>query len=197
MYSATLDNTMVSVKMILMKPLPTIQLFDAYLANRGLRLEAVVVGGAALGLLGVVTRQTHDCDILFPALPEPVRQAANEFAAARRREGDVLGDNWLNNGPASLVNDLPADWQARLQMAFQGKAITLRCLGRLDLLRSKLFALCDRGTDLKDCLSLAPTKEEIDQIQPWLAERDGNPDWPAHVEETLSDLLERLGRGSP
>jgi len=180
-----------------MKPLATIRLFDAYLADRGLRLEAVVIGGAALGLLSIVTRQTHDCDILFPAVPEPIRKAANEFAAVRRREGDILGDDWLNNGPASLVNDLPADWQARLQMAFQGKAIILRCLGRMDLLRSKLFALCDRGTDLKDCLALAPTKEEIDQIQPWLAERDANSGWPAHVAETLSDLLTRLGHGAP
>ena len=45
--------------MIPMRPKETIEQFDAYLAEQGLALSAVVVGGAALGLLGVVSRQTR------------------------------------------------------------------------------------------------------------------------------------------
>ena len=49
-----------------MKPRETLAAFDRYLAARDLRLEAVVIGGAALNLLGVVARPTKDCDILSP-----------------------------------------------------------------------------------------------------------------------------------
>jgi hypothetical protein len=57
-------------------PRPTIEAFDAWLAARCLRLDAIVVGGAALALLGVTDRQTRDFDILHPELPEEVAQAA-------------------------------------------------------------------------------------------------------------------------
>jgi hypothetical protein len=51
-----------------MRPRQTLTAFDAYLAQRGLRLEAVVIGGTALNLLGIVVRPTDDCDILHPPL---------------------------------------------------------------------------------------------------------------------------------
>ncbi len=167
--------------------------FDRYLAARSLRLEAVVIGGAALNLLGVVSRPTKDCDILHPALPREILEAARAFAAEARSRGDTLDDDWLNNGPASLAQHLPAHWQARLQTVFIGQALLLRCLGRDDLIRSKLFALCDRGLDLPDCVALAPTPDELATILPWLERQDANPDWPAHVRTTLADLAKRLG----
>ena len=57
------------------------------------------------------------------------------------------------------------------------------------MLRSKLFALCDRGIDLADCIALAPTIGELAALRPWLDRQDGNPDWPAHVGEVLSDVF--------
>jgi hypothetical protein len=71
----------------------------------------------------------------------------------------------------------------------------LSTLGRPDLLKSKLFALCDRGTDLPDCLALAPTAEELADCVPWLEVRDGNELWPEHVRTTVADLARRLGHG--
>ena len=65
----------------------------------------------------------------------------------------------------------------------------------MDLLRSKLFALCDRALDLPDCVALAPTPGELDAILPWLEERDGNPEWPTHVRAVLDDFARRLGHG--
>jgi len=67
-------------------------------------------------------------------------------------------------------------------------AIVLLTLSRLDLLRSKLFGLCDRA-------ALAPTRSELEAIEPWLAEQDGNPDWPRHTQDVLEDLRKRLGHG--
>ena len=173
----------------------TISRFDAFLAARGLLLDGVVVGGTALGLLGVVSRQTRDCDILYPALSADILEAARAFAAQRRADGDALADDWLNNGPSSLADVLPEGWQTRTIVVFAGSAVTLRSLGRADLLRSKLFALCDRGIDLGDCLALQPTRAELRKLSAWLEVRDAHPDWPAHVRETLVDLGRRLGHG--
>jgi len=128
-----------------MLPRETIARFDSFLHERGLGLEAVVVGGAALGLLGVTDRQTRDVDVLQPA--------------------------------------------------FSGTALTLRALGRTDLLKTKLFALCDRGTDLPDCVALEPTADELAEAQAWVALQDANPGWPDHVQRALDDLRGRLGHG--
>jgi len=178
-----------------MNPRETLSAFDQFLADRALHLDAVVVRGAALNLLGVVSRPTKDCDILHPQLPPAIAEAARAFAAELRGRGQVLADDWLNNGPASLADQLPPRWQRRLQTVFTGQAIILRSLGREDLLRAKVFALCDRGIDLGDCLALAPTMAELAAILPWLEQQDVNPDWPAHVRATMEDLGRRLGHG--
>jgi hypothetical protein len=178
-----------------MEPRQVLMSFDSFLAERGLRLEAIVIGGAALNLLGLVSRPTRDCDILHPQLPAAILDAARRFAVETRGRGEVLRDDWLNNGPASLTDVLPAGWQERLQPAFSGRALLLRSLGRQDLLKSKLFALCDRGTDLADCMALAPTEDELNAALSWLEAQDAHPDWPAHVRATLEDLTRRLGHG--
>jgi hypothetical protein len=179
----------------IMLPRPTIEAFDAYLAARSLRLDAIVVGGSALALLGVTDRQTRDFDILHPELPEHIAAAARAFAAQLRGDGVELADTWLNNGPMQLAEVLPDGWRLRVQLAFAGAALTLTTLGRADLLKTKLFALCDRGIDLADCIALAPTVEELVDAEPWLATQDANPSWPDHVRATLEDLRGRLGHG--
>ena len=181
--------------MIPVRPRDLLESFDAFLLTRGLRLEAVVIGGAALNLLGFVSRVTKDCDILHPDLPPSIQEASRAFARERRAQGEEVQDDWLNNGPAQLAKQLPANWNHRLQPAFNGKALTLSALGRADLLKSKLFALCDRGLDLADCVSMKPTSEELAEAIPWLESQDANRDWPAHVRATLADVGRRLGHG--
>ena len=169
--------------------------FDQYLTERRLQFDAVVIGGAALNLLGVVSRLTKDCDILHPEIPREIAEASRAFAIELRAQGGTLQDNWLNNGPTSLAGQLLPRWENRLQAVFVGKAIYLRCLGREDLLCAKLFALCDRGIDLRDCIALAPSVNEMEKVLPWLEQQDANPDWPAHVRATIADLRKRLGHG--
>ena len=176
-----------------MRPKEIIAKFDKFLDQRGLAFEAVAIGGAAMGLLGLVNRHTKDCDILHPDLPVAIVAAAQEFATIMRKEGEPLQDDWLNNGPASVGELLPSGWQGRLRPLFSGKAITLTTLGRSDLLLTKLFGFCDRATDLGDCLALKPTKEELKAATPWLQKQDAHTGWPAHVEESLRDLSKRLG----
>lgn len=139
-----------------MDPRITLRAFDAFLAARGLRLEAVITGGAALNLLGVVTRPTRDCDVIQPELPAAVVQASRAFAAEMSAKGAPLEHDWLNNGPQSLVPLLPPDWQSRTTIAFAGRAIELRSLGRPELIATKIFALCDRAIDLRTALRSLP-----------------------------------------
>ena len=168
---------------------------DRHLAARGLSFDAVVIGGSALGLLGVIDRQTRDFDVLAPSLPLEISDAAKDFAKAQRDLGVDLADDWLNNGPIQLREVLPPDWRSRVQPLFKGAAWSLETLGRADLLMTKLFALCDRGTDLPDCLALVPAEAELAAATPWLVLQDGNPDWRAHVVATIDDLGRRLGHG--
>ena len=176
-----------------MYPRETLQAFDALLGVRGIRLEGVVIGGAALSLLGIISRETKDFDILSPPLDAGVLDASKDLAAQVRRKGGVLSDQWLNNGPATLASDLPAGWEARLQLVFRGECIELHTLGRSDLLKAKVFALCDRGIDLADCIALRPTATELADLLPWLEVRDLHPGWPAHARETVADMGRRLG----
>ena len=178
-----------------MLPRLTIEAFDAWLAARSLRFDAIVVGGSALALLGITDRQTRDVDILHPELPEEIAMAAREFAAHLRGEGVELADDWLNNGPMELAEVLPDGWPRRVEVVFTGISLTLTTLGRADLLKTKIFALCDRGTDLADCIAMAPTAVELEEAEPWLSEQDSNPLWPDHVRATLDDLRGRLGHG--
>ncbi len=178
-----------------MQPSITIPAFDAFLATRGLRLEAVVIGGAALNLLGVVNRETRDCDVLAPPLSEEIRAAARDFARERRSAGEVLRDDWLNNGPEMLARQLPPGWVQRAEPLYSGRALVLRSLARPDLLKTKLFAFCDRRTDLGDCLALAPAPAELADALPWVEAQDANEQWPEYVRQLFDELGRRLGHG--
>lgn len=136
-------------------------------------LPRPTIGGSALGLMGIIQRPTRDFDILVPELPPAIVSAARDFAKAQRHAG----------------------WRERVQLVFEGRVLVLSTLGRPDLLKSKLFELCDRGTDLPDCIALAPTTEELAECVPWLELQDGNELWPTHVRATVTDLARRLGHG--
>lgn len=127
-------------------------------------------------------------------LPEPIANAARDFAKLQRAEGRII-DDWLNNGPSQLGDVLPAGWRDRIEPLFKGEAITFSVLGRPDLLKSKLFALADRGSDIEDCIALKPTPEELAECQPWLEQQDGNEMWRTHIHDVLAKLGERLGHG--
>ncbi|NBQ33574.1 MAG: hypothetical protein EBU21_16760 [Proteobacteria bacterium] len=170
--------------------------FDQFLVERGLVLDAVIVGGTALVLLGIISRATKDVDVLYPNLSPDVIGAAREFARQRRATGETLVDDWLNNGPHAIIPDLPPDWMQRVNPVYEGQALTIAVPDRPELLATKLFALCDRGTDLADCLALDPSAAELATVLPWLVSRDAHVGWPAHVRETIADLAGRLAHGN-
>lgn len=178
-----------------MKPKEMLVQFDLFLADREVRFEAVVIGGAALALLGVITRETQDCDVLDPSIPEAIATAAREFSQEISARGEDLREDWLNNGPEALKQVLPEGWLQRIKPLYSGAALQLQTLGRADLLKTKLFAYCDRGQDLSDCVALRPTQAELLEAADWLQNQDAHAEWPTHVERTLAALARRLGYG--
>lgn len=171
-------------------PSEIIPLFDNYLSERQLAFSAIAIGGAALSILGVVSRSTRDVDLLEPMIPEPVAAAARSFAAKH-----ALSADWFNSGPTSLLQHLPPNWRARVQLLYAGKSLHLSTLGRIDLIRSKLWAMCDRMRDVEDLVALKPDDQEVELAVAWVKPLDLNPNWPHHVETMALALLRRLGRG--
>jgi len=179
--------------MIIMKPTDFIPKFDAYLAQKKLAFQGVIIGATALNLLGTVTRETMDCDVLDPTIPQDILKAATDFARLEKIPESALKENWFNNGPIDVAKYLPDGWRARVVPVFQGKALKLFTLGRHDLLCSKLDALCARATDFNDCVAMKPTPVELQNCFEWVCERDANPEWPVHVESEFKRLARKLG----
>ncbi len=167
--------------------------FGVYLEERNLHFEVTIIGGAALLAMGVIDRATQDVDCLDPDIPREILDASVAFAQTYAGTGAPLREDWLNNGPKDLRGDLPAGWRDRIVSLHKTKGIRIRTLGRPDLLKTKLFAFCDRQKDEQDCVALAPTAKELHESLPWVVERDGNPLWLEHVRTSLQALAERIG----
>lgn len=158
--------------------------FDLYLKKRGLSFTATIIGGAALNIMDVTNRNTKDIDCIDPEIPDAIKKAAIEFAKTHP-DLNLNANKWLNNGPISILKDLDKDWKHKTQIIFQGKAIQLSTLDRVSLLKTKLFAYCDRDTDFDDCVMLRPSKKELELCFDWVLERDGSEFWPAQVKNNL------------
>jgi hypothetical protein len=134
----------------------------------------VILGGAALNLLGVVARTTTDVDILAVArpgdpaiqreiseppvpLPESLRRAVRLVA-----EDMALAPDWLNAGPAlQWRTGLPPGLAGRIQWRQYGDALDVGIVSRYDLIFFKLFAAADdigtAGVHYQDLIALEPT----------------------------------------
>lgn len=179
----------------MIKPKDILEKFDVFLEKQQLQFSAIAIGGAALSILGIITRQTQDIDILDPLIPDEILAASKEFASQFNIEKTSLNENWLNHGPESLKNYLRPGWKNRLRPLFTGKNIQLLTLGRIDLIGTKVLAYCDREFDFQDCIDLKITKVEMLEILDWVKAYDTNPNWPNHVDSQVKILAERLGYG--
>jgi hypothetical protein len=162
--------------------------FDKFLLTKNLKFEAIAIGATPLILMDVISRRTRDVDFIDPKIPKNILDASIEFSHLY----DDLRDDWFNNGPISIIENLTVGWRNRIIKIFTGEALNIYTLGRMDLLKTKLFAYCDRAKDFDDCIALAPTESELFEAIDWVKDQDINPDWPKHVEEAFSDLKSRL-----
>ena len=164
------------------------QALNGELKASGLERHLIICGGAALIALGVIARETRDVDVLEPVLDRALLDAA---ARVGRKLG--LSDQWLNNGPRALTETLPKGWQARCTDLFQGDALRIKSLGRLDLIFTKLDAAASRVDDIRDLVRLKPTPDELAAAEAWALRQDASEIWPKIVSECLAELKKRLG----
>jgi hypothetical protein len=157
------------------------------LQARGLRYRIVAVGGAAMNLLGFVTRATSDVDILaFGALdthaghgiiepPEPLPDQLRYAAEAVAREMGLRAD-WLNAGAASQwKTGLPSGLASRIEWRSYA-ALDVGLVGRLDLIYFKLYAAADHtgpgSVHFQDLVALAPSDAEFTEARRWVLSQD-------------------------
>jgi hypothetical protein len=155
------------------------------LAAEGVEVRLVVVGGAALNLLGVVERTTRDVDViaiatpipggmrLVPPVPMPPILARGIATVARDLQ---LAPNWMNVAVAGQwQTGLPSGMDGRLSWR-QFASLWVGLAGRRDLIAFKVYAAADQtGPDsrhMQDLLALAPTDAELRHAAEWIATQD-------------------------
>ena len=171
----------------------TLTIFSALneeLKQLNIKRELAICRGAALIALKIVKRGTKDVDVLKPKIDHSLNQAA-EIVADKFK----LARNWLNNGPAMLVNELPEDWESQCTLAYSGSNLIVKSIGRRDLIYSKLYAAADRIDDIEDLVSLNPSETELEHARQLVLKQDASDFWPEIVEECLTQLRRRLKHG--
>jgi hypothetical protein len=152
-----------------------LRLLGDVLQERGLSYELVAAGGSALLLLGVLERPTRDLDVVAVVVGRRY-VAANPLPRALLKAvqdvGDTLGvgDDWLNPGPASLLElGLPEGFAERVETRRFGP-LTLHLASRSDQICFKVYAATDQGPASKhfnDLNALVPTRDELIRGARW------------------------------
>ncbi|HEX8243063.1 MAG TPA: hypothetical protein VF541_06200 [Longimicrobium sp.] len=165
-------------------------------------VAVVVVGGATLHLLGLVTRTTQDVDViaravtpvgedpvvLMPAdpLPEPLARA---IARVSRDFG--LPADWMNTAVARQWSQGLPPWLAEdLEWRRYG-ALQVGLAGRRTLIALKLFAAVDqslRSVHAQDLIALAPTDAELDEASGWVLTQDASHVFPQLVSQVVQHV---------
>jgi len=168
----------------------------AVLQQRRTVYSLLVVGGGGLLLLRLIDRPTGDLDVVGLAdngnyvkvevLPQPLAEAALQVAQALD-----LPDDWLNTGPASLMDfGLPAGWEDRIEVRQYG-GLEVHIPSRFDQECFKLYAAVDRGPDdkhFKDLRLLEPSPEELRTAARWTVTHDPSEGFRKELIGCLSTL---------
>ena len=169
-------------------------ILGAILEDRRTPYELLAIGGSSLLLLGLIDRPTGDLDIIallesgifrkLDQLPEPLSTAAEQVAAAVG-----LAENWLNTGPASLMDfGLPKGWEGRVVTRQYG-GLSLNLPAREDQICLKLYV--DRGPNDKhfeDLMNLDPTENDLIFAARWTVTQDPSLGFRGELFKCLSAL---------
>lgn len=170
--------------------------------RRTVHYDLVVCGGSALLATKIVSRSTHDVDVLarknpdgeiFRAhpLPEELLQAAGEVARELSLES-----GWLNSSASFHFPDfhaLPNAFWADLEIHDFGDCLRVRFVARSGQILLKLYAFLNRAEtrDMEDLLALNPDAGETESGLNWLL---ASIPGVTH-RDRLPELLTALGHG--
>lgn len=167
------------------------------------KFEVVAIGGASLVLLGYIDRTTKDLDLvaiieeghLKSAKPLPIGLIKEISAVGMALE---IGEDWVNAGPASLLEaGLPDGFAERLVFRNYGN-LTVHFASRWDQICFKLYAAVDQGPDSKhfaDLKRLEPTQQEISASKQWCLTQDVSVEFSIMLEQAVSALGVTCGTG--
>ena len=172
------------------------------LADRGESVEIVAIGGGSLLLLHLIERPTKDLDIVAivsgrsyvsaAPLPDFLLSAVRDVAAATG-----LREDWLNPGPASLLDfGLPEGFETRTTTR-HFRSLTVHLAGRKDQIFFKLYASVDQGPSSKhavDLRKLAPSPEELGEAAAWCRTHDPSEGFAQQLQLALQALGGDHGR---
>ena len=184
-----------------------LQAVGELLTAEGHSIGIVIVGGAALNLLGVVERTTRDVDVLAlaeqtgsdrPRLLQPPEQLPDWLQRAIREVGRDLGltSDWLNTGPAlQWRQGLPPGLETRVEWReFSG--LTVGIASRYDLIFLKLYAAADstgpESVHYQDLLRLQPTGDELEAAAEWVRAQDTSPAFGKILDKVLCHVHQDL-----
>jgi hypothetical protein len=165
----------------------------------------VILGGAALNLLGVVARTTTDVDILAvgrpgdAAIPREISEPPTPLPASLSRAVRLVAEDmnlepeWLNTGPAlQWRTGLPPGLAERIEWRRYGDALDVGIVSRYDLIFFKLFAAVDGiGTadvHYQDLIALEPTLEELMVAAKWVGGQDASLAFAGILEEVITHV---------
>jgi len=167
------------------------------LREGGATASIVVLGGAALNLLGFVDRPTRDVDVLArrddetgalrhpeplpAALVKAIVEVALDFGEPR---------DWMNTAVAfQWVTGLPPGLEQRIEWRAFG-ALRVGLVAREDLIAFKLYASADQtgpaSVHVSDLLALRPTPQELVQAAAWIRTQDASPDFHVVVDRVVA-----------
>lgn len=177
------------------------------LQAEGFEFAIVVIGGAALQLLGVVQRTTRDVDVVAlgdppsanrPSLSDPGDELPDPLLRAREIVAEDFGldSDWLNLGPA-------LQWKQGLPPGFEGRvrwrryhSLTVGIADRRDLIAFKLYAAADSAgpssVHFQDLIALKPSTEEIDWAAGWVRTQDIAPEFRAVLTQAVDHVKHGL-----
>jgi len=167
------------------------------LEAQGHTYTLITVGGGSLLLQRLSVRPTRDLDVIAVGNGEALRKAEvlpTPLLAAARDVGVAagVGENWLNAGPAGLMDlGLPAGFDERAEVRRFG-GLTLHIASRFDQICFKLYAAVDQAPaskHLDDLRLLEPTAEELVAAGRWSRTHDPSEGYRGQ----LLALLRMLG----
>ena len=185
------------------------------LAFEGDRYAVIVLGGAALNLLGIVDRATSDVDILAFAdqahgvrepllrIPPSPMPAALDRAIADVGRDMALDPHWMNTAPAlQWKQGLPPGLASRVSWRHYGPAgapdvgLDVGLVSRHDLIFFKLYAAADdaspRSVHFKDLLALTPSDEELDAAAAWVRPQNASPEFHEILDQVSAHVRRQL-----
>lgn len=166
------------------------------LADRGHYCEVVAIGGGSLLLLRQIERTTKDLDLVAlvengrirsaDPLPQFLLKAAEEVGRALE-----LGKEWLNIGPAALLNmGLPPGFMDRMHTR-RYQSLIIHLADRYDQIFFKLYASVDQGPESKhfaDLMTLKPSSEELEQAKIWCMSHDVSEAFESEINKAMEAI---------